>query len=192
MAGKENRVRIIAGQWRGRKLAFPTVDGLRPTTDPIRETLFSWLQAYLPSAHCLDLFAGSGALGFEAASRGASNVVLVEMDRDSVNFLQKNKTACQADNIQIKHTSALSYIASVRNNIATPFDVVFLDPPFRDDNLVDCVEILEQSGCLADDAIIYLECERKLDLDFIPSNWQEHRSKIRGQVKFSLYKRETP
>ncbi|PHS72413.1 MAG: 16S rRNA (guanine(966)-N(2))-methyltransferase RsmD [Cycloclasticus sp.] len=189
MAGKENKVRIIAGQWRGRKLSFPTADGLRPTTDPIRETLFSWLQAYLPSVNCLDLYAGSGALGFEAASRGASQVVLVENNRDSVAYLNKNKTACQADTIQIKHMDVLSYLQSTKGSL---FDVVFLDPPFRDNNLIECVEKLEQSGCLADDAVIYLECERKLDLNFMPANWQEHRSKTRGQVKFSLYKREKP
>ncbi|HIG79513.1 MAG TPA: 16S rRNA (guanine(966)-N(2))-methyltransferase RsmD [Cycloclasticus sp.] len=190
MVAKENKVRIIAGQWRGRKLDFPTADGLRPTTDPIRETLFSWLQAYLPSANCLDLYAGSGALGFEAASRGAEHVVLVEKDRGSANYLKKNKAVFQAKNIQIKQIAALSYLEMCQKNANALFDVVFLDPPFRDNNLVECVEKLEQSGCLADDAVIYLECERKLDLDFIPANWRERRSKTRGQVKFSLYQRE--
>ncbi len=190
MVAKDNKVRIIAGQWRGRKLGFPTADGLRPTTDPIRETLFSWLQAYLPSAQCLDLYAGSGALGFEAASRGAKNVVLVENDRASASYLKKNKAVFQAENLQIKQIAALSYIDMCQKGVQGLFDIVFVDPPFRDNILAECVEKLEQSGCLADDALIYLECERKLDLDFIPANWQEHRSKTRGQVKFSLYKRE--
>ena len=190
MAGKENKVRIIAGQWRGRKIAFPSIDGLRPTTDPIRETLFNWLQPYLSGANCLDLYAGSGALGFEAASRGAKSVLMVERETPIVKSLRDNKELLQAEQIHLMNRSALDFLRTKRKPDDTVFDVVFLDPPFKQGVLAECCQYLEDSGCLADDAVIYLECERKLDLDFLPSNWQQHRSKTSGQVAYYLYYRE--
>ena len=110
MANKANRIRIIAGRWRGRKLDFPSIEGLRPTTDPIRETLFNWLQRYLPQANCLDLYAGSGALGFEAASRGARHVLMVEKEAQAIKTLQENKALLQADNVQLMHRIALDVL----------------------------------------------------------------------------------
>jgi len=190
MAGKENRVRIIAGQWRGRKVAFPNVEGLRPTTDPIRETLFNWLQPYLPNANCLDLYAGSGVLGFEAASRGAQHVLMVEQNVQIIKSLRNNKESLQAEQIHLMHRSAQDFLRSKRKPDDPVFDVVFLDPPFKQGELAESCRYLEESGCLADDAVIYLECERKLDLDFLPSNWCQHRSKTNGQVSYYLYYRE--
>ena len=190
MANKTNRVRIIAGQWRGRKIEFPSVEGLRPTTDLIRETLFNWLQPYLSQSHCLDLYAGSGALGFEAASRGASHVLMIEKDVRIMKFLRTNKEVITADNVQLMHRSALDFLKAKRKEGEKAFDVVFLDPPFRQGELEECSKYLEASGCLSDDAVIYLECERKLDLDFLPSNWTQCRSKIAGQVSYYLYHRE--
>lgn len=190
MAGKENRVRIIAGRWRGCKLAFPSVDGLRPTTDPIRETLFNWLQPYLPYANCLDLFAGSGALGFEAASRGAKSVRMIERDQQVVKSLQENKALLKADNVQLMQADALAFLKGKAMGEQAGFDVVFLDPPFQHNSLSECTKRLEESGCLSDDAIIYLECERKLTLDFLPDNWVEHRCKMTGQVAYYLYQRK--
>ncbi|MEW5008143.1 MAG: 16S rRNA (guanine(966)-N(2))-methyltransferase RsmD [Cycloclasticus sp.] len=190
MAGKENKVRIIAGQWGGRKIAFPSIDGLRPTTDPIRETLFNWLQAYLPNAHCLDLYAGSGALGFEAASRGAQHVLMVERESRIIKSLRNNKELLQAETIQLMQRPAEDFLRTKHKSGEPRFDVVFLDPPFRHGALAECCRSLEESGWLADEAVIYLECERKLDLDFLPSNWQQHRSKSTGQVAYYLYHRE--
>lgn len=191
MAAKGNRVRIIGGQWRGRKLEFPSIDGLRPTTDPIRETLFNWLQPYLPQANCLDLYAGSGALGFEAASRGARSVLMVEKDIKAIKALRTNKELIKADNIQLMQRMALDVLNDKRKQTDALFDVVFLDPPFKQGELSECVKRLEESGCLSDDAVIYLECENALNLDFLPKNWTEHRQKKTGQVAYYLYHRET-
>ena len=190
MAGKDNKVRIIAGQWRGRKIVFPNIEGLRPTTDPIRETLFNWLQSFLPNANCLDLYAGSGALGFEAASRGAKHVLMVERETPIIKSLRSNKEALQAEGIQLMHRSALDFLKTKLKANDPCFDVVFLDPPFRQGALEECCQLLESNGFLADDAAIYLECERKLDLDFLPSNWRQHRCKTSGQVAYYLYYRE--
>jgi len=191
MAGKENRVRIIGGQWRGRKIGFPNVEGLRPTTDPIRETLFNWLQPYLSGATCLDLYAGSGALGFEAASRSAERVLMVEKDVIIIKSLRNNKDLIKADNVQLMHRSAMDFLSDKPKPTDPTFDVVFLDPPFKHNSLPECTKRLEESGLLADDALIYIECERKLDLDFLPINWCQHRSKTNGQVSYYLFQRES-
>ncbi len=191
MANKANRIRIIAGRWRGRKLDFPSIEGLRPTTDPIRETLFNWLQRYLPQANCLDLYAGSGALGFEAASRGAGHVLMVEKDAQVIKTLQKNKALLQADNVQLMHRIALDVLKAKVEEKEKSFDIVFLDPPFQQGELQECVKHLEQSGRLSDDAVIYIECESKLKLNFLPATWVERRQKKAGQVVYCLYQRET-
>jgi len=190
MSTKGNRVRIIGGQWRGRKIEFPSIEGLRPTTDPIRETLFNWLQPYLPMSNCLDLYAGSGALGFEAASRGARRVLMVEQDSRVVKTLRMNKELLQAASVQLMHRPALDALNDKRKNNDGPFDIVFLDPPFNQGELIECVKRLEESDCLSDDAVIYLECESGLVLDFLPNNWLEHRKKKAGQVAYYLYQRE--
>ncbi|KXJ47444.1 MAG: 16S rRNA (guanine(966)-N(2))-methyltransferase RsmD [Cycloclasticus sp.] len=190
MAAKGNRVRIIGGQWRGRKIEFPSIDGLRPTTDPVRETLFNWLQPYLPQSNCLDLYAGSGALGFEAASRGARHVLMVEQDSRVVKALRTNKEIMQAANVQLMHRPALDALKAKRKETDSSFDIVFLDPPFNQGELIECVKRLEESGYLSDDAVIYLECESTLALDFLPKNWLEHRRKKAGQVTYYLYQRE--
>ena len=187
---KANRVRIIGGQWRGRKLEFPDVDGLRPTTDPIRETLFNWLQPHLPQSNCLDLYAGSGVLGFEAASRGAKNVLMVEKNVHIIKALRTNKELINTDNVQLMHRSAIDYLKQKRKAGDVRFDVVFLDPPFKQNELLECTKWLEDNGCLSDDAVIYIECERKLDVDFLPANWTEYRYKTTGQVSYYLYHRE--
>ena len=125
MSPRSNQVRIIAGQWRGRKLSFPDVTGLRPTSDRIRETVFNWLATSLPGASCLDLFAGSGALGFEAASRGATRVVMVDRNRDVVRALRDNRQRLSASMIKIVQQDAENYLSAADGQ----FDVVFLDPP---------------------------------------------------------------
>jgi 16S rRNA (guanine966-N2)-methyltransferase len=138
-SGKRGKCRIIAGRWRGRVLKFDDADGLRPTTDRIRETVFSWLQVYLPNSHCLDCFAGSGVLGFEALSRGADEVTFLEQNKQTVNSLKENASMLAADEQQvvIEHRDALFWLQSVKTekNLASYFDLVFLDPPFHSDLL---------------------------------------------------------
>lgn len=184
---KTGQLRIVGGQWRSRKLAFPDVEGLRPTPDRVRETLFNWLQAVMPGARCLDLFAGSGALGLEALSRGAVQAVLVDQDAAVARCLREHLHTLHAENAQVMQADALAYLQET----AQPFDVVFVDPPYRlYDLLQECCERLEAGGWLAPRAYIYLETESARDLPFLPQNWQVLRSKKAGQVGYHLVLRE--
>lgn len=189
MGAKYNQVRIIAGQWRGRKLGFPDVAGLRPTSDRIRETLFNWLAPVLPGAQCLDLFAGSGALGFEAASRGAARVVMVECDPGVVRAMQGTRErlgACQVDVIQ---DDARRYLA----RLSARFDVVFLDPPFsRHDLLVEMIGLLQGGHYLNDGAYIYVETAAEPGAGEVPANWEAWRQKRAGAVCYRLYRYRGP
>ncbi len=175
-------LRIIGGRWRGRRLAIAAVPGLRPTTDRVRETLFNWLMPVVAGAHCLDLFAGSGALGLEAASRGAAEVVLVERAKAAVEQLRRHLQTLQADTVRVVQADALAFLAGPPR----PFDIVFLDPPFRRGLLAPCIERLEQGGWLADEARIYIEAERELPPEALPANWELLRSKGAGQVGYHL------
>ena len=131
--GSSGSVRLIAGQWRGRKLPIVDVEGLRPTGDRVKETLFNWLQTQIPGARCLDLFAGSGSLGFEAASRGAAEVIMVERDPTVVGCLQASAERLSAAQVTILQTDAATYLQTSPD----PFDIVFLDPPFQSALLVE-------------------------------------------------------
>lgn len=177
-----NQLRIIAGSWRGRKLAFADVEGVRPTPDRVRETLFNWLAPVIQGAHCLDLFAGSGALGFEAASRGAAAVVLVDGDSIVTRMLTSQIERLDADNIRVVEMDSEGYLRTA----AQPFDVVFLDPPFRENRLSACLELLEQGGWLAANALIYIEAEKSLGEIALPAGWELFRSKAAGQVGYHL------
>lgn len=179
------KVRIIGGQWRGRKLIVPNKAGLRPTPDRIRETLFNWLREYLPGSHCLDLFAGSGAIGIEAASHGAKKVVLVEQDLEIVNILQHQITTLSAENIAVIHADARDFL----QKNALHFDIVFLDPPFGKNLLVPCCEQLEHGGWLNNPAYIYLEAERVLGKPNIPPTWEIIRQQSAGQIEYFLVRR---
>lgn len=184
---KAGQIRIIGGQWRGRKLPVPDSPGLRPTTDRVRETLFNWLAPVIYGAKCLDCFAGSGALGFEALSRYAGKSVLLEAEKSIVQQLQKNLSLLKSDNGQIIHTNALNWL----DQPGTPFDVIFLDPPFRCDFLAPTCKLLEEQGWLADEAWIYVEAETEHTHLSIPLNWQLHREKTAGQVAYRLYHRQS-
>lgn len=179
-------LRIIGGQWRGRKLPFPDIPGLRPTPDRVRETLFNWLQQDIVNSHCLDLFAGSGALGLEALSRGAASVVLVENHPLAARQLQQHLTTLGSARGQLVQQNALAYL---QQPPAQPFDIVFLDPPFHQNLLAPCTELLERKGWLADPAWIYLEAEHSLGQLPLPANWTLHRSKTAGQVGYHLARR---
>jgi len=183
---ERGQLRIIAGEWRGRKLSFPDREGLRPTTDRVRETVFNWLQMDLPGSRCLDLFAGSGALGLEAASRGASKVVMVDSDSEAVNMMKHNIDLLSATQAQAVCSDAISFI----QNCDFMFDVVFIDPPYRLDVIAQCCELLENKQCLSDHAKIYVECDASKELRGLPDNWQCLKSKTAGQAGYYLYARE--
>lgn len=178
---QRNQLRIIAGRWRGRKLSFAPVPGLRPTPDRVRETLFNWLGPLLQGARCLDLFAGSGALGIEAASRGAAEVVMVDHDPVVVRTLREQLQQLAFPGAQVVQQDVNSWLATA----AEPFDVVFLDPPFRENRLADCIRLLEANGWLAAGARVYIEAERSYK-PVLPESWELYRSKGAGQVGYHL------
>ncbi len=180
-----NEVRIIGGQWRSRRLRFPDVLGLRPTPDRVRETLFNWLQGEIEGARCLDLYAGSGALGFEAASRGAASVVEVEKNSKVCSALKQNCAALQANQIEVVQAEVRRFLTGP----ARAFQMVFLDPPFRCGYIVPSCELLDRRGWLADNAWIYLEAEAELPLDDLPPTWSTVRSKRAGDVAYHLCRR---
>jgi 16S rRNA (guanine966-N2)-methyltransferase len=189
MSSRSNQVRIIAGQWRGRKLSFPDAQGLRPTPDRIRETLFNWLAPLLPGACCIDLFAGSGALGFEAASRGAARVVMVDHNPDIVRALRLNQQLLCADVIEIFQQEAGNYLSGRSGQ----FDLVFLDPPFKDPALLEkSIRMLTDSGSLKGGARIYLEMPSKAPEPVIPKCWAVEKQKKAGHVAYRLYRKVEP
>lgn len=186
-ATANGQLRLIGGQWRGRKLSFPAVDGLRPTGDRIRETLFNWLAPELQGARCLDLFAGSGALGLEALSRGAAQSLLLERDSRAAAALRHNLELLSTNAGRVVHTDSLDYLHQGNND--EPFDVVFIDPPFSQQLWQASIEALELGRWLAPDASIYLEAPRDLPIA-APAHWRLHRDKQAGQVSYRLYYRQ--
>lgn len=181
------QIRIIGGKWRGRKLPVRNSEGLRPTTDRIKETLFNWLMPVIRDANCLDCFAGSGSLGFEALSRFANNVTFIELDTQNAQLLSENKTRLQAENATIINGNSME----VLNQVGNTFDIVFIDPPFRKGLLNETINLLEKNQWLADECWIYLESEAESPLTNIPANWQLHREKIAGQVAYRLFIRHS-
>lgn len=179
------QLRIIGGQWRGRKLQFPAREGLRPTGDRIRETLFNWLQGELPDARCLDLFAGAGALGLEALSRGAAHCTLIEKDAPAAQQLRANIALLQAQNGAVEQADALAWLTQYRG---PAFDLVFIDPPFAADLWQATFALLEQRALLSSSSWIYVESPAQLAPP-APANWQSHREKIAGEVCYRLYRR---
>ncbi len=181
-----NSVRVIGGFHRTRKIHFPDAPGLRPTADRIRETLFNWLRDDIHGARCLDLFAGSGALGIESLSRGAKEVVFVEMNSLVKNALVESLAILDIRNAVIHMEDAISWI--YRNSASTePFDVVFLDPPFADGLLPRVCQQLADAGLLKPNAKIYLESDAALPEIVAPDNWQALKSKRAGSVRFQLF-----
>ena len=180
MSAKNCELRIIGGVWRSRRIRFADRPGLRPTPDRVRETLFNWLGQDLSGRDCLDLFAGSGALGFEAASRGARRVLMVERDAAALRALQSSKAQLQAAMVEVLRADALEFL---RHHPAS-YDVVFLDPPFADDCWAQLLKLLPQ--CLKPGALVY--CERAEKLDAGPG-WSILKAARAGQVSYQLLKR---
>ena len=183
--GNAGVLRIIGGEWRGRKLRFRAAAGLRPTPDRVRETLFNWLAPYIHEARCLDLFAGSGALGLEALSRGAGFVRFVDSNATSLARISEHLATLDCDTADCQGGDALRLLAGD----STPFDIVFLDPPFDQGLLQPVARALEAGGWLAPDALVYLEAGSREVLPELPANWQPHREKTMGDVRFSLFVR---
>jgi 16S rRNA (guanine966-N2)-methyltransferase len=187
MAAPKNEIRIIGGHFRSRRLRFPDAEGLRPTPDRVRETLFNWLRDHLEGSCCLDLYAGSGALGFEAASRGARRVVMVDQSLVVSKALKENCAKLEATSILIRGESARDYLKGV----SEPFDLVFLDPPFRKGWLPSAAALLEHGGWLVPEALLYLEAEREYDFSGLPAHWSCLRQGTAGDVAYRLYQRQT-
>ena len=179
-------VRIIAGKWRGLQLRVPDVKGLRPTPDRVRETLFNWLAPYIANARCLDVFAGSGVLGFEALSRGAAYVEMLDQSTEVVTLLQTELTRFKAENALVYKASAPQQLRPANQ----PFDIVFLDPPYQENILLTTCHYLETHGYLAASAYIYLEARETLTSENLPANWQILKAKKAGQVCYHLAQRE--
>ncbi|AWF83196.1 16S rRNA (guanine(966)-N(2))-methyltransferase RsmD [Microbulbifer sp. A4B17] len=177
-----SQLRIIGGQWRGRKLQFAPVEGLRPTGDRLREVLFNWLQFYLPGSRCLDLFAGSGALGLEALSRGAGSVDFVELNTRAARTLTEQLKLLNAPKAKVHNCSADEFLRSNGNR----YDLVFIDPPFADD--LWQVTLSALSKHLAPDALIYVETPRETLIAAVPG-WEQEKEKRAGQVCMRLFRR---
>jgi len=184
---KAGKVRIIGGKWRRRLLSFPGVNGLRPTPDAVRETVFNWLMPYINDRACLDLYAGSGALGFEAVSRGAASAVLVEKNPKAVRALRQNQQTIDAGHqVSVTACAALQYLSTAN----TRFDLIFLDPPFATDELEKACYQLQKHGLIAPGGLIYLEHASDRELVYLPENWRELKSSQRGGVCYTLYQNE--
>ncbi|MDE4006553.1 16S rRNA (guanine(966)-N(2))-methyltransferase RsmD [Glaesserella parasuis] len=173
-------VRVIAGLWRGRKLPVLNAEGLRPTTDRVKETLFNWLMMDIAGSRCLDCFAGSGSLGIEALSRQAQAVVFLEKFADAANQLKKNLVSLKAENGKVIQTDTLQFLA--QKNSEAPFDLVFVDPPFHQGFVPQVLTALEQNGWLAENALIYVETEKNHSPLVLPEHWQVVKEKTAGQV----------
>ncbi|MBK1721752.1 16S rRNA (guanine(966)-N(2))-methyltransferase RsmD [Thiocystis violacea] len=183
MAQTRNQLRVVGGRFRGRRLPFPDQPGLRPTADRVRETLFNWLTPVIAGARCLDAFAGSGALGFEAASRGASEVVMLERATPVVRQLRANAQSLGAAEIAIHQTDALEWLTRVA---PAPFDLIFLDPPFAEGLLAPAIERLTANGWLGAETRVYLEAPIQTGFPPLPPDWELIRDKTAGQVRFGL------
>jgi 16S rRNA (guanine966-N2)-methyltransferase len=178
------KVRIIAGSMRNSRLPVLDAPGLRPTPDRVRETLFNWLAPVVAGSRCLDLYAGTGALGFEAASRGARAVVMVERDRRLADSLRDEAARLEIAAVQIVCGDALRYL----DGQAEPFDIAFLDPPFDAAAWTPAAAALESGGWLAPDALIYVESPRNAP-PAMPDNWSPWREGHAGEVRYALYRR---
>jgi len=183
--GSSRVLRIVGGRHRGRRLRFPAGVEIRPTPDRVRETLFNWLQPRIADARVLDLFAGSGALGIEALSRGAGHVTFVERDRRAASAIDTVLKDWQEPAATVAVADALTWLAAPR--AGAPFDIVFLDPPYDAAVLAAAAEGLASRGWLAPDARIYVECRARDPQPALPTGWREQRSGRAGEVGYHLY-----
>jgi 16S rRNA (guanine966-N2)-methyltransferase len=190
-AARSRMLRIIGGTWRGRRLRFPPQEEIRPTPDRVRETLFNWLGPRVPGSRCLDLFAGSGALGLEALSRGAAQVTFVERDAVAVRELRARLTEWRAVGALVEHSDALHFLGNTAQpgKMGQPFDIVFLDPPFASGLLPSVCRLLEDGHWLSANALIYVETDAQAGLPPLSQNWEVTRTKQAGAVGYHLLTR---
>jgi 16S rRNA (guanine966-N2)-methyltransferase len=184
---KNGFIRLISGKWRGKKLPVKDKEGLRPTTDRTKETLFNWLMHDVRDANCLDCFSGSGSLAFEALSRSAKNALLLERDKQVAQQLRENLKSLNADNAIVIEADTISYL---QKTAGQQFDIVFVDPPFNKGLVSPCCQALEENNYLMPQALIYIEMEVQLVDIELPKNWQLLKEKSTGQVSYQLYLRE--
>lgn len=180
-------VRIIAGKWRRRRLRFGHRPDLRPTPDRVRETLFSWLTPVIRGSRCLDLFAGSGALGFEAASRGAKHVIMVESDPALAALLDQHRESLSATEVKVVLEDAFRWLEAA----GEAFDVIFLDPPFGKYDLGAICSVIENYGLAEPSGLIYLEYSAGAPAPILPKTWERYRSQRAGQVRYDLVVRSS-
>ncbi len=177
------KVRITSGEWKNRNLEVPDIDGLRPTSERVRETLFNWLMPSIHKSVCLDLFAGSGSLGFEALSRGAKHCTFVEKSKLAFSQIKTTRISLNAVNSEVHNCDAIDFLSSVHNH---NFNLVFLDPPFSDDYLISSIESIHEYQLVSRGGYIYIEFNKNNDLSDLPDNWSVIRKKIYGNVCFIL------
>ena len=177
-------VRVIAGLWRGRKLSVLNAEGLRPTTDRVKETLFNWLMMDVANARCLDCFAGSGSLGIEALSRQAQAVVFLEKFANAAKQLKKNLASLKTDKATVINTDTLTYLS--QKNSTEPFEIIFIDPPFHHNFVPQVLTLLQQNNWLAENALIYVETEKNHPPLLLAKNWQVIKEKSAGMVTSRL------
>ena len=179
------KLRIIGGNLRGSKLAVADFEGLRPTPDRVRETLFNWLAPYIAGAHCLDLYAGTGVLGLEALSRGAAQVDFIECDARLAQALRENLVRLRQESGRVRSADALTVL---REPPAQPCDLVFLDPPFASNLWDESARLLDANAWLAPAALVYVESPLEQPLQ-LPPTWLLHRESRAGAVRYALYRR---
>jgi len=179
-------IRLISGKWRGKKLPVKDIEGLRPTTDRTKETLFNWLMHDINDANCLDCFSGSGSLAFEALSRFARKVTLLEKDKSVVKQLRENLTVLHVDNAELVEGDSINYLKQGRTE---QYNIVFIDPPFNNGLVQPCCDLLDANNHLAPDALIYIETEVELSGLNIPDSWSLLKEKSTGQVAYKLYRK---
>lgn len=178
-------IRIIGGQYRGKKLSFKAHDGLRPTPDRVRETLFNWLMHDIRDASCLDAFAGSGALGFEAFSRGAAHVTLIEQAQPTFLTLQRQAALFNTNKLTVIQADAVNYLKSTKQF----FDIIFFDPPFSKPQLYTTIDWLGEASCLKPGGLLYVESKEEITLSL--DRWETLKLKQAGHVIYGLYKKRT-
>ena len=184
----DGELRIIAGDWRSRKLRFPNAGGVRPTPARTRETLFNWLANQVPGSRCLDLFSGSGALGLEALSRGAASATLVEHNPALANALRRNLTLLGTDAAEVICEPVERYLDQQPGR---PFNLVFMDPPFRQGWLEYLLPLLINGGWIAAGGWVYAEYESERAAPVMPQGWQLYRRKTAGQVAYCVFRADT-
>lgn len=186
MAGKKSskfsELRIIGGKWRSRKIIFPVIEGVRPTPNKVRETLFNWLAPYITDAQCIDLFAGSGALSFEALSRGAVHCVSIDSSPGVIHALKENKEKLHCDNMEI----ILNRFPFDPSTLSLSFDIVFIDPPFHQGLALLALDWLRNCNCLNPHARVYVETELEFEMEAIQNEWQILKSNSAGNVRYFL------